>query len=283
MPNIPSLKDMLKAGMHFGHRTSRWHPKMKPFIFGSRSGVHVIDIEQTQKMLENALNQVEEIVSRGGKIMFVGTKPQAQAIVEKYAKEAGMPYVNTRWLGGTFTNFPEIQNLIKNYLDLKDKREKGELRKYTKLEQLQFDRKIDELEGKIGGISTLEKLPEAMFALDVKSDKTAITEARKRGVKVISICDTNVNPTLIDVVIPANDDSTGSLTMITKLVAEAVKVGKARAKSGAVEVKKAVVAKSVAVVEEDDVKVSAESIETVEELDDAMKERQAREQLESMK
>ncbi|MFH1632378.1 MAG: 30S ribosomal protein S2, partial [bacterium] len=272
---------MLKAGVHFGHRTSRWHPKMKNYIFGDRAGVHVIDIEQTQTMLENALNKVEEMVAKGGTIMFVSTKAQAKPIIEKYAIDAGVPYVNTRWLGGTLTNFSEIQKLIKSYLDLKDKRAKGELRKYTKLEQLQFDRKIDELEEKIGGISGLEKLPEAVFILDVRHDKTALMEARKRGIKIIALCDTNTNPTLVDVVIPANDDSIGSLTMITKLISEAVKVGKARAKAGNAPVAKI---ESVIVEQaEDEVEVTEESKASVDDLDDAMKEKLAREELEAMK
>jgi small subunit ribosomal protein S2 len=136
MPTIPTLKDMLKAGVHFGHRVSRWHPKMAPYIFGKRSGVHVIDLEKTQVQLKEALDFVENLVARGGNILFVGTKTQYQDLVQNHADRVKAPYVNTRWLGGMFTNFSEIQKLIKQYIDLKDKREKGELRKYTKLEQL---------------------------------------------------------------------------------------------------------------------------------------------------
>lgn len=274
MPTIPSLQEMLKAGVHFGHRTSRWHPKMSPFIFGARSGVHVIDIEQTQQKLKEALDYIEEVTARGGVVMFIGTKRQAQDVVEKYATDASAPYVNNRWLGGTFTNFPELQKIIKKYLDLKDKRDKGELKKYTKLEQLQFDRKIGELEEKIGGISTITKLPEAVFVLDVRHDKTAVEEAAKRGVKVIAVCDTNVNPRLVDHVIPANDDSVGSITMMAKLAGEAIKVGKARAKSGA---KKADAGKG------DDLKVTPESKESVDDLDIEVNEQLAKEQQEAKK
>ena len=223
--SIPPLERMLKAGVHFGHRKSRWHPKMAPYIFGARSGVHVIDLEQTQAKLREACEYVEGLVARGGTVLYVGTKKQAQDLVAEQATLAKMPFVNNRWLGGTFTNFSEIQNLINTYLDLKDKREKGDLRKYTKLEQLQFDRKIEELDGKIGGISTLKKLPEAIFVLDARADKTAVLEARKRGVKVISICDTNINASRIDYVIPANDDSIKSLELITATMTEAVKSG----------------------------------------------------------
>lgn len=231
MPNIPTLEDLLKAGAHFGHQTSRWHPKMKQYIFGERQDVHIIDIEQTQALLEKTLKYVEETMANGGNIVLVGTKSQVQSVVEKYALDAGVPYVSTRWLGGTFTNFPEIQKLIKNFIDLRDKREKGELKKYTKLEQLQFDRKIEELDVKIGGLTTLKKLPELVFIADMKHDKTAMMEARKRGMKVIAICDTNTNPELVDFPIPANDDAIGSVTLITKLIAESAKVGKARAKN----------------------------------------------------
>ncbi|MCR4312317.1 MAG: 30S ribosomal protein S2, partial [Candidatus Uhrbacteria bacterium] len=192
---IPSVLEMLKAGVHFGHQSSRWHPKMKPFIFGSRGGVHIIDVEKTQTQLENTLNFVSETAARGGSIVFVGTKRQAQTIVEKYAKEAGMPYITTRWLGGTLTNFAQLQRLIRHYLDLKDKTEKGELKKYTKLEQLQFSREIEELDGKIGGLSTLTRLPDALFIVDARTEKTAVREATTMGVPMIALVDSNVNPT----------------------------------------------------------------------------------------
>jgi small subunit ribosomal protein S2 len=227
---VPTLTDLLKAGVHFGHRTSRWHPAMRQYIFGVRKGVHVIDIEQTKAQVEKAMGEIEEIVTKGGKIMFIGTKPQAQDMVEKYATECGMPFVSGRWLGGTFTNFEEIRKLVKQFLDLTDKRGKGELKKYTKLEQLQFDRKIEELDEKIGGLTTLTKLPDAVFVFDMRHDKTAVAEARKTGVKVFALCDTNVNPRNADLVIPANDDAMSSLTLMGKIVMESVKIGSARAK-----------------------------------------------------
>jgi small subunit ribosomal protein S2 len=277
MPNIPSLPDMLKAGVHFGHRTSRWHPKMAQYIFGARSGVHVIDIEQTQSQLETVLSYVEDLVARGGVVLFIGTKSQTQESVAKYAKEANSPYVNTRWLGGTFTNFPEIQKLLKQYLDLKDKREKGELKKYTKLEQLNFDRKIEDLDVKIGGMAEyIKKLPEAIFVVDVRHDKTAVMEARSKGVKVIGIVDTNVNPDLVDHIIPANDDSIGSVTMMLKLMAEAINVGRARAKNTA-----ATAAKNAA--EAEAVKASASSKAQVDDLDDQMKDQLVKEKEENKK
>lgn len=272
MAKIPSLEELLKAGVHFGHRTSRWHPKMAQYIFGSRSGVHVIDIEKTQSILEQVTQQVQNIVANGGSIWFVGTKAQAQGIVEKYAIEAKVSYVNRRWLGGTFTNFEEIRKLSRKYLDLKDKQAKGELKKYTKLEQLQFARLIEELEGKIGGIANSAELPDAIFVLDTRTDKTAILEARKRGIKVIAICDTNVNPGLVDVVIPSNDDSVKALSLITRLIAESVTAGRAQQKSAPAKVAPKAAAAEVDVV--------ASAKETVDELDIAMNEKIAKEKQE---
>lgn len=282
MAQLPSVLEMLKAGVHFGHRTSRWHPKMEQYIFGSRSGVHIIDVEKTLVILEKTIAMVEELVSRDGVIMFVGTKKQATDLVEKVARDCGMPYVNTRWLGGTFTNFTEIQRLVKKYIDLKDKREKGELKKYTKLEQLMFDREIEELEGKIGGLGEFKKLPDAIFVLDIRHDKTAVQEARIRGVKVIGICDTNVNPDMADVVIPANDDSIGSLTLISKLIGEAVKAGKNKAKTAAVDAAIKVTKVNAPKIEEE-VDVTEDAKEAVLDLDIKMKEQLAREEQEKIK
>lgn len=276
MPNIPSLEEMLKAGVHFGHRTSRWHPKMAPYIFGVRGGVHVIDVEKTQEMLEGALGYVKDIVARGGKVLFIGTKKQITDVVQKTAESCEMPYINNRWLGGTFTNFSEIQKLIKTYLDLKDKRDKGELKKYTKLEQLQFDRKIEDLDEKIGGISSLKKLPDAIFVFDVRNEKTAIHEARTQNIKVIAVCDTNINPANIDKVIPANDDSIKSVELIGKLAAAAVKEGKTTPK-------KHESAAPAAKAGSGDVDVTSESKATVEDLDDQLKDKLAKEREETLK
>lgn len=266
MITIPSLEELLKAGVHFGHRTSRWHPKMAPFIFGARAGVHVIDVEKTQEILENMVGQIESLVANGGTIWFIGTKQQTQPIVEKYAIEAKMPFVNRRWLGGTFTNFGEISKLIKEYLDLKDKREKGDLKKYTKLEQLQFDRKIDELHEKIGGLADVKELPDAIFVVDLRHDKTAAVEARKKGVKVFAICDTNINPKLADIVIPANDDSVRAVSLITRLVAEAASSGRGQQKGVAMAKKKAQKEIEVAVKENDKASVEDLDLELSEKL-----------------
>ena len=270
MAKMPTLLEMLKAGVHFGHQSSRWHPKMKQFIFGERGGVHIIDIEKTQTQLERAMTFVTETTARGGVIVFVGTKRQAQPIVEACAKDAGVPYINTRWLGGTLTNFAQIQRLIRHYLELKDKSAKGELKKYTKLEQLQFSREIEELEEKIGGLSTLTKLPDALFILDARHEKTAVREATTMGVTMVALVDSNVNPRGIRYVIPGNDDAVGSLEMVTELIAAAVKEGKARATAIASE--KAAAAAIVRVNAEDDVKLTDSSRAAVDDLDDATKE-----------
>lgn len=258
---IPTSLEMLKAGVHFGHQSSKWHPKMKPYIFGERGGVHIINVEKTAEQLAVTLAFVSQTVSKGGSILFVGTKPQAQSIVAKYAQECGMPYVDARWLGGTLTNYGQLQRLIRHYLDLKDKREKGELKKYTKLEQLQFDREITELDGKIGGLSTLTRVPDALFILDARHEKTAVREAHAMKVPMIALVDSNVNPSGIEYVIPGNDDAVGSLDLITKLVAGAVTEGKNKAASeaqAAAQVRKQI---------EEEVRVSAESAEVADELD----------------
>lgn len=229
MPNIPSLTDMLKAGMHYGHKTSRWHPKMAEYIFGSRQGVHIIDLEETQKRLEASLESLKRIASRGGVILFVGTKTQAAPVVAKYADACGMPYVNTRWLGGTLTNFKQIQQSLRRLKSLKDQRDKGELKKYTKKEQLLLSREIEELEHKLGGMQHVTKVPDALFVVDVRSEKTAIQEANVLKVPVIALCDTNVNPSGVTEIIPANDDAVKSLELVSQLACDAIKEGKASA------------------------------------------------------
>jgi small subunit ribosomal protein S2 len=228
---IPSIQKMTEAGMHFGHQVSKRHPKMQPYIFGVRKGINIINLETTQKKLEEALAAVKDLVSGGKTILFIGTKKQIAPIIEKYAKECGMPYVSTRWLGGTLTNFPSILGLIKKFRDLRSKQEKGELEKYTKKEQSKFKKDIEKMKGLVGGLSALERIPDALFITDLKTDKTAFVEAMSKKIPSVAICDTNVNPTKVKYVIPANDDSVGSVELITSAVAEAVKAGKASQKS----------------------------------------------------
>lgn len=224
---IPSLEEMLAAGVHFGHKTSRWHPNMAPYIFCERGGVHVINLELTQKQLESVLETVKQMAADGKTILFVGTKKQTQAIVVKHALDCGMPYVTERWLGGTLTNFSEIFKRIKKYLSLKDQQAKGELAKYTKKEQMEFAEEIVALEHILGGVSTLTRLPDVLFVTDMRREKTALTEAIRKNIPVVGICDTNANPGRATYIIPANDDAVNSIEMMVALVAGAVKEGRA--------------------------------------------------------
>lgn len=223
---IPTIEQMLKAGMHFGHRTSKWHPKMKPFIFSSRSGVHIIDLVKSKKMLVSALEFIQNSLAQGKIILFVGTKMQVKKPIQGLAKEIGMPYVNEKWLGGCMTNFGVIKKLIKKYKDLLEDKKAGKLDRYTKKEQLELNREIAKLETKVGGLINLNRLPDAIFIWDIKNEKTALSEAKKKNIPIIAVCDTNVDPTGINYVIPANDDATKSIKLIFNLIRETIKEGK---------------------------------------------------------
>ncbi len=237
MSKLPTLLELLQAGVHFGHRESRWHPKMAEFIFGARSGVHIIDLEKTLVRLEDAANFTKNLISRGGSVLFVGTKRQASGIIEKYAKECGMPYVTSRWLGGTLTNFKEVSNLIRRYHDLKAMDESGEMaKKYTKKECVKLRREIIDMDGKIGGIKEMKRLPDAIYIVDVIHEKTALTEANVKGIPVITLCDTNVNPEKVAYPIPSNDDAVKTIELMTSVIAEAVKEGAKEAAKRAAEV-----------------------------------------------
>lgn len=226
MPNTPSLTDLLQAGVHFGHQTSKWHPKMKKYLFGSRQGIHIINLEETQKALDEAMSFVKKTTIRGGVILFVGTKKQAAGLVAASATSCGMPFVNKRWLGGTLTNFASMAQLIRRYKDMKRRQEKGELSKYTKFEQLKIAEQIALLDEKVGGIQELTRIPDAIFILDIRKDKTALDEAVRRGIKIIAVCDSNVNPKNVDFPIPANDDAVKSIDLITKMMAGAIIEGR---------------------------------------------------------
>ncbi|MBI5077560.1 30S ribosomal protein S2 [Candidatus Falkowbacteria bacterium] len=226
MANV-TLQDLAKAGAHFGHQSSRWHPKMKQFIFAEKNGIHVINLEKTLEYLNAALEFVKKTVSEGGTVLFLGTKKQAQDIVKDAALACGMPYVIFRWLGGTLTNAHSILGLAKKLRKLKEAKASGELEaKYTKKERLNIDREIARLEIIVGGIERLEKIPNAIFIVDIKKEKTAISEANRKSVPVVAICDTNVNPDLVTYPIPGNDDAVSSIRLFVNLMAEAVKEGK---------------------------------------------------------
>ncbi|PIT93444.1 30S ribosomal protein S2 [Candidatus Falkowbacteria bacterium CG10_big_fil_rev_8_21_14_0_10_43_11] len=231
MVKIPSIEEMLKAGMHFGHRTSKWHPKMAPFIFGERAGVHIIDLQKTAVLFAEALEYVSQMAAENKTILLVGTKDQVRGSIVKTAKELGLPFVENRWLGGTLTNFAVIKHLTKNYLDLKEKKEAGKLAKYTKKEQLEFARKIAKLERMVGGIANLKKLPDAIFIWDIKHEKTALQEAKNKGVPVVAVCDTNVNPASVKYVIPGNDDATKAVKLVLDYFRQAVLDGRTKIKA----------------------------------------------------
>ncbi len=231
MINVPSLEDMLKAGMHFGHRTNRWHPKMKPFIFTSKNGVYIIDLRKTQERLQIALEFMVKLVGEGKSLLFVGTKSQVAGPLKTMAEEIHQPYVVGKWLGGYLTNFTIVKKSVKKYLDLTSKREAGKLDKYTKKERLNFDREIKKLEMRVGGLTTLTKLPDALFIWDVKEEEIAIREARQKNIPIIAICDTNVNPENINYPIPANDDSTKTIRLVLDSIKQAILSGQKNLKS----------------------------------------------------
>ncbi|MEK7619511.1 MAG: 30S ribosomal protein S2 [Patescibacteria group bacterium] len=226
MAVLPEMVEMLKCGVHFGHRTSKRHPKMANFIFGAKDGISILDLDKTIVYLKEALEYLEGVARSGGTILFVGAKNQAAEIVKEQALRCGMPYVHTRWLGGTLTNFAVISKMIKKYKKLKSEFEKGEVAKFTKKEQLDLSRDMEELEGLIGGIAELTKLPDVVYIVDVKKDKTASTEAQKKKIPIVALCDSNINPECIAYPIPANDDAIKSIRMMTTLVSDAILEGK---------------------------------------------------------
>jgi len=228
MPQTPDLLTMLQSGVHFGHRLSKRNPKMKPYIFTSKSGFHIIDLEKTQVKLAEALTFVTDTVAKGGSVLFLGTKRQAQAIVSNAAKDCGMPYINERWLGGTFTNFPEISRVVKRYVDLKNQQATGELDKYTKKEKLELTKEIEKLEKMVGGIETMTKLPDVVFIVGADKEKTAVKEANAKNIPVVALCDTNVNLSGVAYPIPSNDDAVKSIELMVGLIAAAVKEGQAK-------------------------------------------------------
>lgn len=216
-----SMRQLLEAGVHFGHQTHRWDPKMKSFIFGGRNGIHIIDLSQTVPLLHQALVKVRDVVAGGGRILFVGTKRQAQAPVAEAAQRCAQYYMNTRWLGGTLTNWETISNSIKRLKDMEE-RLAGGAAGLTKKEQLQLTREREKLEASLGGIREMGGLPDLMFVIDVKKEAIAIQEAKKLGIPVIAVVDTNCSPDNVDFVIPGNDDASRAIALYCNLVADAV-------------------------------------------------------------
>ncbi|MBM3256375.1 MAG: 30S ribosomal protein S2 [Candidatus Moranbacteria bacterium] len=219
---LPKLEELLKAGVHFGHQKSRWDPRAGSYIFGERSGIHIINLKITYQKLETALEKIKSVVNGKGTILFLGTKKQIYALVKEAAEITGMPYVTGRWLGGTFTNFTTLRRRIQKLLDLEKKDEGGELSHYTKKERADFKKLIQDFEKNMGGIKSLKDLPDAVFVVGVKEENTAVAEARKTGVPIIALTDTNNNPKEIDFPIPANDDAVKSVQLILRYVAREI-------------------------------------------------------------
>jgi small subunit ribosomal protein S2 len=228
------IKDLFEAGSHFGHKTSRWHPKMAPYIHSKRGGSHIIDLTKTVDNLDQALAFLTDTASKGKQVLFVGTKSQAKPVIKKAAEDANMPYVNVRWLGGMLTNSKTINERVKHLKKLEERMESGELaNRYSKLEVQRYQEEIDSLNNTLGGIKNMHGAPGAVFVADVNEDNLAIKEAKKLGIPTVAIVDTNVDPTEVDYPIPANDDAIKSITLISGYVSEAVKAGTAKVKKAA--------------------------------------------------
>src|SRR6266516_4847455 len=228
----PQLQDLLEAGVHFAHQTRRWNPKMRRFIFAERSGIYIIDLEQTLTGLQDAYGFLLDIGRRGGTVMFVGTKKQAQETISENASRVGMPHVTTRWLGGMLTNFQTIHSRLRRLRELREMERGGAFEYLPKKEVLKLRHEKDKLERNLSGIQDMERLPDAVYVIDTKREHIAVKEARKLGIPVIAIVDTNCDPDEVDFVIPGNDDAIRSCSLITKVMADAVQEGQYLAYQG---------------------------------------------------
>jgi len=237
---VVTMKQLLEAGVHFGHQTRRWNPKMRRFIFGERNGIYIIDLQQTLERIDAAYRFIRRTVSDGGTVLFVGTKKQAQEPIQRQAERSGMPYVNYRWLGGMLTNFQTVHARVAKLHELERLVQTGETEQMIKKEGLKVKREVVKLERNLGGIRRLEKLPSAVFVIDTKKEHIAVTEANRLGIPVIAVVDTNCDPDVIDFVIPGNDDAIRSANLMCRIVADAVIEGqwlrsRKQAKAGAPE------------------------------------------------
>ena len=215
-----TMKELLEAGVHFGHQTQRWNPKMDKYIYTDKSGIHILDLRITYSALEEAQDFVQKLVANSGKVLFVGTKPQAQKVIEEQATRAEMPYVNQRWLGGMLTNFKTIIKRVVYLKELNALESSGEINSYPKPERLRIRREVAKLTKSIGGIVELNKVPDAIFIVDLLNETTALTEAKKLNIPVIGLADSNVNPEDVDIVIPGNDDAIRSIEVIASVIAD---------------------------------------------------------------
>jgi small subunit ribosomal protein S2 len=223
--SVVSMKSLLEAGVHFGHRTRRWNPKMRPYIFTERSKIHIIDLQQTVMRLNEYYELVRETVAKGGTILFVGTKRQAQATIQQEAERSGMPYINQRWLGGTLTNWVTIKQRLDYLLRMERRIDAGDFRNLSKKEQLSIQREVDKLNERIGGLKTMRRLPDMLFVVDTNLEDLAVKEANKLKVPIIGMVDTNSDPDPIDYVIPSNDDAIRAVKLIVSIIANAAEEG----------------------------------------------------------
>ena len=224
--SVISMKQLLEAGVHFGHQTRRWNPKMKPFIFTERNGIYIIDLQKTVKLIDNAYNFVKDVAANDGVVLFVGTKKQAQTAIEEEAKRAGQFYVNHRWLGGTLTNWNTNQKRIKRLKDLKKMEEDGTFDRLPKKEVALLNKQKDKLEKFLGGIEDMPHIPDVLFVVDPRKEQIAIKEAQKLNIPVVAMVDTNTDPDQVDVIIPSNDDAIRAVRLITSKMADAVVEGR---------------------------------------------------------
>jgi len=220
------MKQLLEVGVHFGHQTKKWNPKMKKYIYTDKSGIYIIDLQETQRLLIEAYEYVKKVAGDGGGILFVGTKKQTQDIIESYATECGMPYVKNRWLGGTLTNFETINKRTKRIDEIEEMEKSGIFEKLPKKEVLGIKKEYEKLLFNIGGIRNMKKLPDVLYAIDPNKEMIAVREASKLGIPIVAITDTNCDPDIIDFVIPGNDDAIRSCNLITSVICDAVKKGK---------------------------------------------------------
>lgn len=223
---VVTMRQLLEAGVHFGHQTRRWNPKMKRFIYGERNGIYIIDLEQTLDRIAEAYSFVRDLVADGGQILFVGTKRQAGLSVQSYAERCGMPYVNSRWLGGMLTNHETMAKRVGKMKDYERMRSSGEFDAMPKKEALKASRELEKLERNLGGIRNMERLPQAVFVLDTKKEAIAVTEANKLGIPIVAVVDTNCDPDIVSYVIPGNDDAIRSGTLMCRIIADAVDEGR---------------------------------------------------------
>jgi small subunit ribosomal protein S2 len=223
---VVSMRELLEAGVHFGHQTRRWNPKMRRFIFTERGGIYIIDLQQTLELLEEAHDFARNIAERGGSILFVGTKKQAQDAVENHAKRVGMPYVNHRWLGGLLTNWRTISSRIERLHELRRQKEEGQLDLLPSKERIESLSELEKLEANLGGVADMKKQPDAVFILDLRKEQLGVTEARRLKIPVIALVDTNCDPDEADYVIPGNDDAIRSCELITRAIATGIETGR---------------------------------------------------------